>query len=270
MHLLFDIGGTNIRLALTKNSRTFSRPLIIKTPKKFSEGIKVIASGAKELTGGKKIESAIGGIRGVLDRKRGSIFDTAVLKNWSNKPLKKSLEKVFNCSVLLENDSAMVGLGEAVYGPGRGKKIVAYYTISTGVGGVRIVNNHIDKFSVGFEPGHQIIDFKNNSNLEDLISGSAVEKKYRKKPYEITNPKFWDERARLLAYGLNNAIVHWSPDIFILGGSMMKKIGIPIPRVKYHLSKILQVYPRLPLIKKATLGDLGGLYGALAFLRKKR
>jgi len=29
----------------------------------------------------------------------------------------------------------------------------------------------------------------------------------------------------------------------------------------------LKIFPKLPLIKKAELGDFGGLYGALAFLK---
>ena len=269
MHLLFDIGGTHTRLALTQDGKKFGQPGIIKTPKKYGEAIKTIQFATEQISRKKKLESAVGGVRGILDRKKGSIFDAHVLKNWSNKPLQKSLEKALGCEVILENDSAIVGLGEAIYGSGRGKKIVAYYTISTGVGGVRIVNGRIDKCSIGFEPGKQIIDFKNNKDIEDFLSGKAIEKKYHKKPYEITSLKFWDEMAKVLAYGLNNAIVHWSPDIFILGGSMMKKIGIPVPRVKYHLSKILEIYPRLPIIKKSALGDLGGLYGALALVKTK-
>ncbi|MFV1917705.1 MAG: ROK family protein, partial [Patescibacteria group bacterium] len=105
-------------------------------------------------------------------------------------------------------------------------------------------------------------------HLEAHISGAAVEKRYGKKPYEITDDKFWDELARLLAFGLNNTIVHWSPDVVVLGGSMMKKIGIPIDRVKFHLKKILKIFPELPEIKKAELGDLGGLHGALYYLKQ--
>jgi len=269
MYILFDIGGSNIRLAATKDGRKFNKPLVIKTPKKYGEALKAIKVAAETASQNKKLKGAVVGVRGVLDQKRRSTFDAHMLKNWSNKPLQKSLEKALSCEVILENDSALVGLGEAIYGAGKGGKIVAYYTVSTGVGGARIVNGRIDKSAIGFEPGNQIVDFKNNRSLEDLISGKAVEKKYHKKPYEITNSKFWDEMAKLLAYGLNNAIVHWSPDIFVLGGSMMKKIGIPVPRVKYHLSKILEIYPKLPVIKKAALGDFGGLYGALALLNQK-
>ena len=74
--------------------------------------------------------------------------------------------------------------------------------------------------------------------------------------------------ARVLAYGLNNTIVYWSPDIVVIGGSMMKKIGIPIDRVRAHLSGILHIYEELPQVAHSTLGDIGGLYGALALIKK--
>ncbi|TAN58722.1 ROK family protein [Patescibacteria group bacterium] len=190
------------------------------------------------------------------------------LRGWSKKPLAKELKKIFGAPVLLENDAGLAGLGEAVYGAGKGKKIVAYLTISTGVGGARIVDEKIDKNAFGFEPGHQIVFLnKKFTTLENIASGTAIEKKYGKKPFEIFDAKIWDNVAKDLAYGLHNVAVLWSPDIIILGGSMMKKIGIPVERVKFHLSKILKIFPKSPLIKKSKLGDLAGLYGALARLK---
>jgi predicted NBD/HSP70 family sugar kinase len=80
-----------------------------------------------------------------------------------------------------------------------------------------------------------------------------------------------DKMAEILAYGVNNAIVHWSPDVVVIGGSMMKKIGIKIPRVEFHLKKIMRAFPNnIPKIKKAALADFGGLYGALALIKGKK
>src|SRR5690606_20277112 len=127
----------------------------------------------------------------------------------------------------------------------------------------------------GFEPGHQIVDIDgtlmpeaSGIYLGNLISGKAIEKRTGKKPAEITDPAFWEEMARILAYGLNNTIVHWSPDVVVLGGSMMNKVGIPVESVEKYLREIMVIYPELPPVKKSTLGDLGGLYGGLAYLRK--
>ena len=87
------------------------------------------------------------------------------------------------------------------------------------------------------------------------------------KPFEIHDDAIWDKLAKFLAYGLNNTIVYWSPDIIVLGGSMMKEVGIPVPAVRKHLSEILKIFPTIPQIEKAELADFGGLYGSLAYAR---
>lgn len=271
MFLLSDIGKTKTRVAVSENLEKFSEPRIFDTPKTFSEGISFLKRTADELCSGKKIKAAACGIGGPLDHgKTMSLKSSGNIADWFQKPLKTELEKTFNAPVFLENDCVLVGLGEANYGAGKNYKIVAYITVSTGVGGTRIVNGKTDGNALGFEPGYQIINFNGQpERLESYISGMAFEKKYGKKPYEILDEKIWDETAKILAYGLNNTIVHWSPGIVILGGSMMKKIGIPIERVRFHLKNILKIFPELPVIEKASLGDIGGLYGALTFLRER-
>jgi len=244
--------------------------VILPTPKRFADGMAFFKKTAKELANGKEIKAVSGGIAGPLDKNKTMILNAPNLAGWNKNPLAKELQKIFKAPVYLENDAALAGLGEAVFGAGKGKNIVAYLTISTGVGGCRIVNGKIDKSSMGFEPGHQIMFFeKKMLTLENLVSGTAIEKKYGKKPYEIFDAKIWDNVAKNLAYGLHNVAVLWSPDIIILGGSMMKKIGIPVERVKFYLSKTLKIFTRPPLIKKSKLGDLAGLYGAFVRLKNK-
>lgn len=278
MYILFDIGGTNMRIALSRDGETFGEPTIISTPKDFDQGMEAIKEIVQEMSGGATIIAAGGGIAGTLSKDRSIFLNGPHLQGWNQKPIKKALENALGVPVFVENDTAVVGLGEAVAGAGKGHDIVVYMTVSTGVGGVRIVNKHIDISRIGFEPGHQIIDaggaLRESSvggrgiDLEGYISGSAITERYDKKPYEITDEKFWDEMARLLAYGLNNTIVHWSPDIVVIGGSMMKKIGIPIDRVRAHLKGILHIYPELPLIEHSSLEDIGGLHGALYFVKQ--
>ncbi len=271
MYLLIDIGKTKTRIAVSENLEKFAEPKIFDTPKIFSEGISLLKRTADELCSGEKIKAVVCGIGGPLDRGKTMIFKASGnLEDWVQKPLKAELEKAFNAPVFLENDCLLVGLGEANYGAGKDYKIVAYITVSTGVGGARIVNGKTDENALGFEPGYQIINFDGQPEyLESYISGAAFEKRYGKKPYEILDEKIWDETAKILAYGLNNTIIHWSPDIVVLGGSMMKKIGIPVPRVRFHLKNILKIFPELQVIENAALGDIGGLYGAMAFLKSK-
>ncbi len=278
MYLLFDIGGTNMRLALSRDGVTFGEPKIIPTPKDFDEGMLALKNLSTELLGGERAVAAAGGIAGTLSRDKTKFLNGPHLQGWNAKPIKAALETAFGCPTFIENDTAIVGLGEAVAGAGKGYAIVVYLTVSTGVGGVRIVRECIDVSAIGFEPGHQIIDADGTLcktsvcgiglDLEAAVSGTAVTARYGKKPYEITDEGFWEEMARVLAYGLNNSIVHWSPDIVVIGGSMMKQIGIPIDRVRAHLRGILHIYPELPLIEHSTLGDIGGLHGALHFVKQ--
>jgi hypothetical protein len=54
----------------------------------------------------------------------------------------------------------------------------------------------------------------------------------------------------------------------VLGGSMITgNPSIPIDKTEQYLKEILKIFPQLPIMRKAELGDLGGLYGALAFLK---
>lgn len=277
IYALYDIGGTKTRIAISRDGINFEEPQIINTPKDYREGIDKIATITKELAGG-PLDAAGGGLAGVFSRDRSLFMEGPHLLGWGGRAIPSMLSEKLECPVFLDNDTAIVGLGEASSGAARGEEIVAYITVSTGVGGVRIVNGKIDVTAFGFEPGRQIFDAGGalhkgvggyGIDLEGYVSGSAVEMRYGKKPFEITDTAFWDEMARLLAFGLNNTIVHWSPDVVVIGGSMMKQIGIPVNKVREYLAGILHIYPQLPRIVKAELGDIGGIYGALQHVKNK-
>jgi len=104
--------------------------------------------------------------------------------------------------------------------------------------------------------------------LEDMVSGRALQEKTGKHPKEITDLAVWDNHAWLLAVGLNNIIVEWSPNCVVLGGSMITgDPSIPLDKTEKYLKEILKIFPQIPTIKKAELGDFGGLYGALAYMK---
>jgi len=257
-----------MRLAISSDGKRIGKTKILQTPRDFLQGMKLFSETAHELTGGRKIKIAVGGVAGVMDKERTKLVVGNI--KWSNKPLKKEMEWRIGAPVAIENDAALAGLGEAVYGAGKGYNIVVYATVSTGVGGAKIVGKRIVESAMGFEPGRQIIDYKRpNKVLQDYVSGRALEKKYRKHPSEIRDPRVWEETTKLLAVGLHNSLLHWSPDVVVLGGSMMlKRPGISLSRVRAHL-KITLPFPQMPKIKQAALGDLGGLYGALSFVQDR-
>lgn len=274
--LLFDIGGTKTRIAVSDESEAFAEPKITDTPNNFSEGIDLLVKLGRELAGERAISAVAGGVAGTLNAERTMLINSPNLPAWADHPLKAELEERIGAPVYLENDTALVGLGEATAGAGKGEEIVAYITVSTGVNGARIVRGQIDETHFGFEIGHQIIVVEDSGGRvlhrhpEDLISGAALERRYGKWPSQIKDPEVWEEAARYLAYVANNAIVHWSPDIVVIGGSVVTGgFGISIKRVREELRQILKVFPDLPRVEPASLKDVGGLYGALNFLKYK-
>lgn len=233
----------------------------------FSEAMAQMGSIADELSKGEKFHAVVGGVR-AYNKILGSLFNQPNFPMWVGDPLLVTMQQMWGDSVYLINDAESVGLGEAVYGAGKGKKIVAYVTLSTGVGGAKIVDGRIESTHYGFEPGNMLIGDKTGKQeyLERLVSGSALQTKYGKVATDIEDEAVWEEVAELVAVGLNNVCVLWSPDVIVLGGSVPQKLNIE--KVSSYLKNFLKIYPEMPEIKKAELDEKGGLYGGLAYLQK--
>ena len=261
-----------MRLAVSKDGKVISEPKIISTPvSNFEEGMRIFWEVAEQLTGGEKIEVVAGGVAGTLDKEHSVLLRAPNIPGWIGKPFKKRLEEMFGTSEYLENDAALAGLGEATTGAARGYGIAAYVTVSTGVGGVRIVDGKIDRNAWGFEIGHQIINYDGETRtLEEYVSGSGFIRRFGKTPQEVKDSVIWEEAARLLAVGLHNTLLHWSPEVVVLGGPMILQSPFSFETFKQYFEKsVLEVFSSTPEVKKGELGDKGGLYGALAFLYLK-
>ncbi len=282
MYLLFDIGGTKTRIAQSRDPVSFDEPVVFLTPQDFEEAMALYKKTVMELMstspqpspGHERVVHAVaGGVPGIRS-KEGALIYSPNLRGWEGRQLRGRLQEALGAQeLLLENDASLVGLGEAMTGAGKGYDIVAYVTVSTGVGGGKIVRGVIDPSAQGFEPGHQLIDGPDGPvELESVISGRAVHSRFGKHPKEIPqNDPLWDELAKPLAQGLHNLLVTWSPDVLVLGGSMI--VGNPailVSSIERELAALPQVFPKAPLLKKATLGDFGGLWGALTLLRSNK
>lgn len=279
-YILFDIGGTKTRVAASDDLVELRGVASFTTSKNAADGIRKIAETAKKLAGGEKIRMVSGGVRGVLDGEKEMIVKDpgGALAAWEDQPITQMLKKALGAKVHLENDAALAGIGEAVYGAGEGHEIVVYHTISTGVGGAKVENGVIDDYRQGFEPGHQILDVDHTilgediePTLENLVSGAAIEKRMGMKPYDIPqDDALWDQLAYYLAHGLRNSVLYWSPDVIVLGGSMI--VGDPrilLNDIITHTNTVMGEVADVPLILDATLGDEGGLYGAMAVLQQR-
>jgi predicted NBD/HSP70 family sugar kinase len=268
MKIVADIGGTNTRIAGSHDLMGLSDAIVYDTPKNYQEAIKTFAETAHKIAGHERIDAVQIGIRGTILRERGAIFDD-VLSDWSEKTLAHDLRVAMSTPIVnLENDVATVAMGEAHFGAGQGARTIVYFTVSTGVGAWCIVDGKLHRSGSGPEIGGQYLNIDPTITFEEMVSGTAVMKQYGKHPKELgkENP-LWDELALLCAYGVHNTILHWAPDRVVLGGSMFNEVGISVLKVAENVKAIMKKKPEVPEMVHSALGDLGGLWGGIAFLR---
>ncbi len=296
MYLVFDIGGTKMRLALSRDLTTFvSSPYIIDTPTLYADAIQAIQTflvKEEEHISGDAILAVAGGIAGTLAPDKLSLIETTNIgMDWVGKPLANDIASIVGidvANVYLENDCAIVGLGELYIGAGSGyakeNNTIAYVTVSTGVGGALFTDGRINESipflinRVTLMSAHEMcpacvaVSGRDAIDIESMISGTAVEAREKKKPYEVPQDDLlWDTLAGYLSHGLVEMVSVWNPSIIILGGSMM--VGNPkilMEDVVTHFSALCNERGLSTTeLCLATLDSRGGLYGGLVYLEQK-
>lgn len=253
---LFDIGGTNTRCAIA-TSDGISDPIVFRTAASFEGEMELFKGVVEEHFPEVAFERVVGCIAGRVDES-GVIFGARNLANWTGCDFDDALGAIFNAPVHIENDGALVGLGEAVYGAGKDFSRVAYVTVSTGVGGALIVNESIDYTHSELAVGRIVVG---EQDLEESISGTAVRKKFGIHPKDLSDEGERSTLATIFADGLATLVEAWTPEVVVCGGSMI--VGenpIPLEVVSASLQERGIDIP----IKKALLKDVGGLWGGKA------
>jgi glucokinase len=266
MHLLFDIGGTKTRFALSNDLTSFDDPVIIDTPKNFSEAVLEYNEILRKMLIGIEVDNFVGGIAGVMDSDgKKLIRSSPKLPDWEGKLIGYELERIVKVEPRIFNDADMATLGESVFGAGRDDYIVAYLTISTGVGGGLVIDNKLQPTTYGFEPGYVIFDPKTGDNIQDLISGTALTKKFNVPAKDVRDQKVYDEITKRLGIFLVNLTYMWSPDVIVLGGGITNDLDME--EVEEAMKENMVQFPEIPKVKRAELGSLNGIWGALAQCR---
>lgn len=184
-----DLGGTQVRAALVQDGKLLSRVgYLTEDEAGFESVMRRIKDAIREAArqGGAPLEQVAGigiGAPGPLDSRTGILFAPPNLKGWHNVPLRQILYDEFSLPVFLGNDANLAGLGEHVYGAGRGVPDMVYVTVSTGIGGGVIIGGRVLEGVSGTagEIGHMTIDIRgprcncgNTGCLEVLASGTAI------------------------------------------------------------------------------------------------
>ncbi|HYC79394.1 MAG TPA: ROK family protein, partial [Candidatus Binatia bacterium] len=103
-----------------------------------------------------------------------------------------------------------------------------------------------------------------------FVTGRGIYDRYKKNPEKIKNKKVWSEVENWMGVTIVNSSIFWSPDIVVVGGAVGLNKNISADRINKRIKEVFSLMPKIPLVKKAELGQLSGLYGALAMAKQNR
>lgn len=237
---------------------------------------------------------------GPLDPHTGYVLKTPNISEWTNFPVGPNLSQRFHVPVFLDNDANLAALGEWKFGAGRGHHDVLYLTVSTGVGGGVIADDHLLQGYHGLatELGHTTIDPDGPlcscgfpGHLESFSSGPAIVRYVlselqagARSSMRLGDPltarviadaavhgdalavSAYRRAGEYLGIGVANFLCSFDPSIVIFGGGV-SQVG-PLLFDPFHASLRKRVFHPRYLeglkIEMAALGDDAGLLGALA------
>lgn len=260
-----DLGGTNVRVArVTEQGQVLEQ---VKGPSHGQEGPQKVMGIIKEMIHeipNWKDASGIGvGVPGPVDKQAGTMVLDTNLPGFKGYPMAKELADEFGMPAYLDNDANVAGLAEALVGAGKGLKTVFYVTISTGIGGVLVVDGKTvsGKHGFGGEIANMIIDrdrkkinYLNAGAIENEASGTAITRKGREalpdqdiphagKVFELAAAG--NEKAQKIVSDMEEDLGQMfatiacvcDPDMFIIGGGMTKSANMFLPGVIENYKK---------------------------------
>ena len=257
-YLGIDLGGTNVRVAkISEDGKILAQ---VKGPSYGQEGPAKVMANIKEMVRdipGWKDCAGIGvGVPGPVDTKAGTMVLSTNLPGFAGYPFADEMSKEFGMPAFLDNDANVAALAEALVGAGKGLQYVFYTTISTGIGGCLVVDGKTvsGKHGFGGEVANIIIDrnrekvnYLNVGAIENEASGTGLKRKYEQLSGEriahtgvvFDRALAGDEIAKKVKAEYEKDLGQYfatiacvcDPDIFILGGGMMKSADKFLPGV---------------------------------------
>jgi glucokinase len=293
-----DIGGTKLAGGvLNAEARLLARR---ERPTRAEEGADVSLGQVYELLAELVAQArGLGSLAGIgicapgpLDPETGVIFNPTNMPGWVNVPLAEEATRRFGLPCRVENDANGAGLGEAMFGAGRGFARVFYVTLSTGIGTGIIFDRRVyhGKNGAAGEGGHVSIDYRSGTRcncgsigcIEALASGTAIARRATElfgRPMTARDVaraaaggdalacQLIEETGEMLGAWLGSVISLLDPDIIVIGGGV-SRIGEPLFR------KIRETAPRrtinpfagqTPIVAAELQHDVG-IFGAAAVI----
>lgn len=296
-----DIGGTQIRTAAFKRGSIDPMDMQ-KAPTRGAEPAfeRMCALIQSVWPEHETVETIVVALPGPLNPVTGVIFSAPNIPGWENFPIGPELEKRFGVRVKIGNDANLAALGEWRFGAGQGHKHMLYITISTGIGGGVINDNHLLLGNLGLatEIGHVTVlpdgplcGCGQYGHLEAIASGPAIAR-YVEAQIKAGALSSLKDKENLTARDISEAaqqgdelsiqalaraggfigqalasFLHlFNPSAVIFGGGVSFSGKFLFEPVRESLNKhVMNIsYLKDLTIAHASLGDNAGLMGALA------
>ena len=260
-----DLGGTNVRCAIVDEAGNVLADVSSESygqqgPQKVLYNIYQLI---RQLPDWQSCQGIGIGVPGPCNQMSGSMTLSTNLPGFKDFPFVETVEKELGLKTFIDNDANVAGLAEAVVGAGKGLAVVYYVTISTGIGGGLVVNGQCVSGKHGFtgEIANIIID-RNREKVnylavgavENEASGPSIARKGQKALNDetITTKKVFElaeagnEKATEVLNGVIRDLAQLfatlaavvDPDMFVLGGGVMKSEDYIMPRLKEEFNKI--------------------------------
>ena len=188
-----------------------------------------------------------------------------------------------NVAVGIDTDTNAAGVAEWRWGAARHRRVAAYVTVGTGIGGALIIDGEPLHGLLHPEFGHMLIPRQRDDNfmgtcpvhgdcLEGLASGVAVEYRWSRPGTQLAPDHLaWELESDYLALALVNVIMIASPQIIVLGGGVMIADGL-LEQVRRKTREFVAGYiDKAELTSRidtyivgAGLGHASGVVGAFA------
>ena len=302
-----DLGGTNVKYALIDNEGVFHFDGILPSMAEVSAEA-VIGQLAEAVSQVKKVAALNGidlkgvgiGTPGIVDETGRIVVGGAEnIRGWENIALAGRLEEISGLPVRMGNDANLMGLGETVFGAGRGASDVVFITVGTGIGGAVVIGGKLfaGYAGRGTELGHVplIADGEKCACgsvgcLEHYASASALVRRFCDRMSTLS-PGFdagkvdgkyivnlyrqgdavavesLDEHCDFLGHGIAGFINIFSPQRVVIGGGI-SQAG------EFYISKVRETAMKYAMrdcavnteIVAAELGNRAGCLGAASLV----
>ncbi len=298
-----DLGGTQIRaIVADRAGQVYAQ---VQVPTAATQGpdavIERIAGCIEQMRVAVPDDGPLRGVGvgspGPLDPYEGVVLHANNLPGWINVPLRDKLAQQTRLPVVLGNDANAAVLAEWIFGGGRGCTHVVYITVSTGIGAGVIMDGRLllGRKGAGTELGHMLIDSTAFRSWEDLASGTALAATARAAMlttpesllHRLTVPatlnaavvaqaaqegdslavRLLERQAVLLGLGFVNTLHLFSPEIILVGGSVVTANPWLLEGAQRIVQQyaVANVYRSVP-IEVAHLGAQVGTLGAAALM----